>query len=46
VDDEFNWIKIYQRVADRARTTFGEQALTYLAQEFEDRRQYPRAAEL
>ena len=46
VPDEYNWIKIYSRVADRARTTFGETALGSLAQEFEDRRQYPRGAEV
>jgi uncharacterized protein YfaS (alpha-2-macroglobulin family) len=45
IPDEYNWIKIYQRVADRARTTFGETALNQLAQEFSDRRQYPRSAE-
>jgi uncharacterized protein YfaS (alpha-2-macroglobulin family) len=45
VPDDFNWIKIYEHVADRARTSFGEQALANLAQEFEDRRQYPRGAE-
>jgi uncharacterized protein YfaS (alpha-2-macroglobulin family) len=46
VPDDFNWIKTYERVADRARTSFGEQALYNLAQEFEDRRQYPRGAEI
>ena len=45
IPDEYNWITIYSRVADRARTTFGERALDNLAQEFEDRRQYPRGAE-
>jgi len=45
VPDEFNWLKIYLRVADRARTVWGEQALGNLAQDFEDRRQYPKAAE-
>lgn len=45
VPDDFNWIKIYERVADRARTSWGEQALGNLGSEFEDRRQYPRAAE-
>jgi uncharacterized protein YfaS (alpha-2-macroglobulin family) len=45
VPDEFNWITVYNRVADRARTTFGERALGNLAQEYEDRRQYPKGAE-
>ncbi|HZZ79344.1 MAG TPA: MG2 domain-containing protein, partial [Gemmataceae bacterium] len=45
---EFNWLKIYQRVADRARArdVWAERALDSIAQEFEDRRQYPRAAEV
>ena len=46
IPDEYNWIKIYNRVADRARTVWGEQALGNLAQEFEDRRMYPRAADI
>ena len=45
ITDEYNWIKIYQRVADRARTVWGEQALGNLAQDFEDRRKYPKAAD-
>jgi uncharacterized protein YfaS (alpha-2-macroglobulin family) len=45
IPDEYNWIKIYLRVADRAKTSWGEQALNNLAQEFEDRRQYPRGAD-
>ena len=45
VPDEFNWMKIYLRVADRARTSWGEQAVGNLASEFEDRRQYPKAAD-
>ncbi|MBI2808212.1 MAG: alpha-2-macroglobulin [Planctomycetes bacterium] len=44
IPDEYNWIKIYQRIADRALTSWGERALGNLGQEFEDRRQYPRAA--
>ncbi len=43
--DEFNWIKIYERVAARGKSTSGEQARDALAQEFEDRRQYVKAAE-
>ena len=46
IPEEYNWIKIYERIADRARTSWGERALGNLAQEFEDRRQYPRGAEL
>ncbi len=46
IPDEYNWIKIYNRVADRARTSWGENALGNLAGEFEDRRQYPRAAKV
>src|ERR1019366_9575277 len=46
VADEYKWIKIYERVADRARTIWAEQALSNLAQEYEDRRQYPKAAEV
>jgi hypothetical protein len=45
VPDEFNWIKIYTRVADRAQTAWGARALDNLGSEFEDRRQYPRSAE-
>ncbi len=44
--DEFNWIKIYHRVADRGKSLFGEQALGTLAQLFEDRRQYVKAADI
>jgi uncharacterized protein YfaS (alpha-2-macroglobulin family) len=44
VPDEFNWIKIYQRVAARGRTNWGEQARDTLAQIFENRRQYVKAA--
>ncbi len=46
VPDEFNWIKIYERIAGRAKTSWGETALGNLGQEYEDRRQYPRAAKL
>ena len=44
VPDEFNWIKIYERVAGRGKSTWGEQARDALANEFEDRRQYVKAA--
>jgi alpha-2-macroglobulin len=46
IPNEYNWIKIYERIAGRARTSWGETALGNLAQEYEDRRQYPRGAEL
>ena len=44
--DEFNYIKIYQSVADNPKSGRGDQALEALAQIFENRRQYPRAAEI
>ena len=44
--DEFNWIKIYYRVAERGKGRFGAQALETLAQIFEDRRQYVKAADI
>jgi uncharacterized protein YfaS (alpha-2-macroglobulin family) len=43
--DEFNWIKIYERVAGRGKNHFGEQARDNLAQTYEDRRQYVKAAD-
>ena len=42
--DEFNFIRIYQRLAD-ADAGYAEAALGQLAQIFADRQQYPRAAE-
>jgi uncharacterized protein YfaS (alpha-2-macroglobulin family) len=45
VPDEFNWIKIYRRVADRGKNRYGERARDNLPQIFEDRRQYVKAAE-
>jgi hypothetical protein len=45
VPDEFNWIKICERVAGRGRSQPGEQARDMLAQVYEDRRQYVKAAE-
>jgi uncharacterized protein YfaS (alpha-2-macroglobulin family) len=44
--DEFNYIKVFQRVADRAKTQEGQNALEALASVFENRRQYPKAAEV
>lgn len=46
--DDHNFIKLYQQVADEAQrppSGHEEQALNQLAQIFENRRQYPRAAE-
>jgi hypothetical protein len=45
VPDEFNWIKIYQRVAGRGKSAWGEQARDLLANIYEDRRQYVKAVE-
>src|SRR5262249_20628083 len=44
VADEFNWIKIYQRVSARGKSDFGEKARDAVAQIFENRRQYVKAA--
>jgi len=43
--DEFNFIHIYQRIADTPRSAHYENSLTTLAEIFQNRRQYPRAAE-
>ncbi len=50
--DEFNWIKIAERIAQRVRShaergneRVGEQARDLLAGEYEDRRQYVKAAQ-
>jgi len=43
--DEFNFVKIYQAIADDAKTGYGTQSLEQLAQIFENRRQYPTAAD-
>ena len=45
--EEFNFIKIYQQVADdpKAGDGGGAAALDHLATEFENRRQYPKAAD-
>ena len=43
--EEFDFIRIYQQIADDAKTGHGEDALGQLAQIFENRRQYARAAE-
>ncbi len=41
---EFNFLKIYQQIAGRGKSNFGEQARDTLSQIFEDRRQYVKAA--
>ena len=43
--DEFNFIKIFQQIAAEPKSGYGQNALQQLAQIFENRRQYPRAAE-
>jgi alpha-2-macroglobulin len=43
--DEFNYIKIYQEVANSPDTGRVSDALQQLAQVFENRRQYPKAAD-
>jgi len=43
--DEFNYIKIYEQIAADPQTGHGAESLDALAREFENRRQYPRAAE-
>ncbi len=45
VPDEFNYIRIYQQIANEPSTGYAEQALERLAQTFENRRQYPKAAD-
>ncbi|HYF50292.1 MAG TPA: MG2 domain-containing protein [Planctomycetota bacterium] len=44
--DEFNPIKIFRQIADERQTGYGEQALGQLAQIYEDRQQYAKAAEV
>jgi uncharacterized protein YfaS (alpha-2-macroglobulin family) len=43
--DEYNWIKIAQRVIQQGKGPFGEQAHDLLAVEYEDRRQYVKSAQ-
>ena len=43
--DEHNFIKLFQQIADQPQTGHGEQAVDALAQVFENRRQYPKAAD-
>jgi uncharacterized protein YfaS (alpha-2-macroglobulin family) len=44
VPDEFNWIKVYERIAGRGKSDLGAQARDKLSGEFEDRRQYIKAS--
>ncbi len=44
--DEFNFILIYRQIADQPQTGHGEASLRQLAQIFENRRQYPKAADV
>ena len=43
--DEFNYIKIYKKIAESGKSYWGEQSLNALAGIFEDRRQYDTAAD-
>ncbi len=43
--DEFNFIKIYQQIAENPRTGYGQSSLDKLAEIFENRRQYDKAAD-
>ncbi|MBN1851277.1 MAG: alpha-2-macroglobulin [Pirellulales bacterium] len=43
--DEFNFIKIYQAIVDDDRTGWGNNAQDQLAAIYENRRQYPKAAD-
>ncbi len=42
--DEHNWIRIWERVVARKKDAHAERARDLAAAEYEDRRQYPRAA--
>ncbi|MCS7047476.1 MAG: hypothetical protein NZO58_14050, partial [Gemmataceae bacterium] len=44
--DEFNYIKVYERIVQRGRSAEAEKAYDRLAEEYENRRQYPRAAQV
>jgi uncharacterized protein YfaS (alpha-2-macroglobulin family) len=43
--DEFNFIKVYERVAGRGKSNKGGEARDFLAGVYEDRRQYVKAAD-
>jgi hypothetical protein len=42
--DEFNYIKILHQIADDSKTGYGNESLNTLAEVFENRRQYEKAA--
>jgi uncharacterized protein YfaS (alpha-2-macroglobulin family) len=44
VPDEFNWIKVYERIAARGKSDQGQHARDSLAEIYENRRQYVTAA--
>ena len=44
--DEFNYLKILQKISDEPQTGYGPESLDGLAQIFENRRQYVRASEV
>jgi alpha-2-macroglobulin len=44
--DEHNFVKLYLQVADAGKSDWGMNALSTLSQIFQNRRQYPRAAEI
>ncbi len=44
--DEFNFIKLYEQIADEPQTGFAPESLDALASVFENRRQYDRAADV
>lgn len=44
--EEFNFIAIYKKIADDPKTGLGDTALEALARIYENRRQYPKAAEV
>ncbi|MCI0684580.1 MAG: MG2 domain-containing protein [Gemmataceae bacterium] len=46
IPDEFNYIKVFERIIARGRSSQAEGSYGNLAQEFEDRRQYVRAADM
>jgi alpha-2-macroglobulin len=43
--DEFNFVRIYKEIAESGKTSQGTHARTQLCQIYENRRQYPEAAE-
>ena len=43
--DEFNHVKLYQQIAENARDDYQRASLEQLANIFQNRRQYPKAAE-